>query len=293
METSCRSGTPRSKVILSLFKIIMKKMTSKGIQIYTFQKNENDYISLTDMARYKNADEPKDIVKNWMRARSTIEFLGIWEQLNNKNFKGVEFDAFKNEAGSNSFVLSPQKWIKYTNAIGIVSRSGHGGGTFAHKDIAFEFASWISAEFKLYLIKEFQRLKTEENERLALGWDTKRMLTKINYRIHTDAIKTHIIPEKISKSDANKIYASEADVLNKALFGITAKEWRDKNPKLDGNIRDYADVAQLVCLANLESLNAEFIRQGLLQPERLIRLNQIAIIQMTLLTKQGSIKKLK
>lgn len=270
----------------------MKKIIAQGLQIYTFQQNENDFISLTDMARYKNADEPKDVVKNWMRNYSTIEFLGIWEQINNPNFKGVEFDAFKSASGANSFVLSPQKWIEKTNAIGLISRSGNGGGTFAHKDIAFEFASWISAEFKLYLIKEFQRLKIEENERLVLGWDAKRMLTKINYRIHTDAIWENLIPREISKVQANIIFANEADVLNKALFGMTAKEWRDKNPKLAGNIRDYSDVTQLVCLANLESLNAEFIRQGLSTSEKLLKLNEIAIIQMRSLLGNSSIKKL-
>ena len=271
----------------------MKKIITQGLQIYTFQRNENDFISLTDMARYKNADEPKDVVKNWMRNHSTIEFLGIWEQINNPNFKGVEFDAFRSESGANSFVLSPQKWIEKTNAIGLISRSGNGGGTFAHKDIAFEFATWISPEFKLYLIKEFQRLKIEENERLILGWDAKRMLTKINYRIHTDAIKKHIIPIQVSSAQANKIYANEADVLNMALFGMTAKDWRDKNPKLEGNIRDYSDMTQLVCLANLESLNAEFIRQGLPQPQRLIKLNEIAIIQMSSLLGNTNIKKLR
>lgn len=270
----------------------MKKIITQGLQIYTFQRNENDFISLTDMARYKNADEPKDVVKNWMRNHSTIEFLGIWEQINNPNFKGVEFDAFKSESGANSFVLSPQKWIEKTNAVGLISRSGNGGGTFAHKDIAFEFASWISAEFKLYLIKEFQRLKIEENERLILGWDAKRMLTKINYRIHTDAIKKHIIPIQVSIAQANIIYANEADVLNMALFGMTAKDWRDKNSKLVGNIRDYSDVTQLVCLANLESLNAEFIRQGLSQSQRLIKLNEIAIIQMRSLLDNPNVKKL-
>jgi len=203
----------------------MKKIITQGLEIYTFQQNKSDFISLTDIARYKNPNEPKDVVKNWMRNRSTIEFLGIWETINNPNFKGVESDAFKNEAGSNSFVLSPQKWIKKTNAIGLISKSGkYGGGTFAHEDIAFEFASWISAEFKLYLIKEFQRLKLEENKKLEIGWDAKRMLTKINYRIHTDAIQKSLMPKVISKSQANVIFASEADVLNKALFGMTAKE---------------------------------------------------------------------
>jgi len=270
----------------------MKKITTQGLQIYTFQQNENDYISLTDIARYKNPLEPKDVVKNWMRNYSTIEFLGIWERINNPNFKGVEFDSFKKDAGANSFTLSPQLWIEKTGAIGVISRSGNGGGTFAHKDIAFEFATWISAEFKLYLIKEFQRLKVEENERLTLGWDAKRMLTKINYRIHTDAIKKHIIPIQLSRTKANIIYANEADVLNMALFGMTAKEWRDTNPKLEGNIRDYSDVAQLVCLANLESLNAEFIRQELPQSQRLTKLNEIAIIQMSSLLRNTSIKEL-
>lgn len=258
---------------------------------------ESDYISLTDIARSKNQDEPKDIVKNWLRTKSTIEFLGIWEQINNPNFKGVEFDAFKNAAGSNSFVLSPQKWIEATNAIGIVSKSGrHGGGTFAHRDIAFEFASWISAEFKLYLIKEFQRLKTEENDRLALGWDVKRTLAKINYKVHTDAIKEHLIPSKIAKFTKfteQIIYANEADVLNVALFGKTAKDWRNQNKGKQGNIRDDSTVEQLVVLSNLETMNAELIRQKLTQPERLRRLNEIAIIQMKSMLVNSTIKKLK
>lgn len=257
-------------------------------------KRNDDYISLTDIARYKNADEPKDIVKNWMRARSTIEFLGIWEKINNPNFKGVEFDSFKNESGSNTFVLSPQKWIKNTNAIGIISKQGkYGGGTYAHKDIAFEFASWISPEFKLYLIKEFQRLKNEENERLTLGWDTKRTLIKLNYKIHTDAIKENLIPPKISQKAADIIYASEADILNMALFGKTAQNWRRENPKKDGNIRDYSTVEQLVVLANLEGINAEFIRLGFSQSKHLLKLNETAIIQMKSLLNNPSIKKLK
>jgi len=264
----------------------------KDININFFSQKEEDFISLTDIARYKNSDEPKDVVKNWIRNRNTLEFLGLWEKINNTNFKGVEFDSFRASAGLNSFVLSPQKWIKKTNAIGIISKSGHGGGTYAHKDIAFEFASWISAEFKLYLIKEFQRLKEEENERLTLGWNAKRILTKINYKIHTDAIKAHIVPVLVTKKQIKFVYASEADVLNMALFGMTAKQWRDKNPNKKGNIRDYTDVRQLVCLANLESLNAEFIRQKLFQPERLKKLNQIAIIQMKSLIKNESIKKL-
>jgi len=200
----------------------LQKIIVKGIGIAIFNRSSVDYISLTDIARFKGVAETDDVIKNWMRNRGTIEFLGLWEKLNNPNFKPVEFDGFKNEAGSNHFVLSPSKWVKQTNAVGLISKQGRKGGTFAHKDIAFEFASWISAEFKLYLIKEFQRLKEEENERLVLGWDVKRMLTKINYRIHTDAIKRHIIPPRISKVQANIIYANEADVLNKALFGMTA-----------------------------------------------------------------------
>jgi hypothetical protein len=271
-----------------------KKINVKGVAIITFQKSESDYISLTDIAKYKNADDPRYAIQNWMKTRFTVDFLGIWEQLYNENFNRVEFDTFKSEAGTNSFVLTPQKWIEKTKAIGMISKAGrYGGGTFAHKDIAFEFASWISPEFKLYLIKEFQRLKEEENERLALGWDTKRLLTKINYRIHTDAIKKNLIPKEISKTQVNIIFATEADVLNKALFGMTAKEWRDKNPDLSGNIRDYSDVTQLVCLANLESLNAEFIRQGIPQSDRLLKLNEIAIIQMISLVGNKSIKKLK
>jgi len=256
----------------------MKKIITKGIRIYTFHKNDADYISLTDIARFKDKERTDYIIQNWMRTRDTIEFLGIWERINNSNFKPIEFDGLRKEAGLNSFSLTPTKWITLVNSIGLITKSGrHGGGTFAHKDIAFEFASWISAEFKLYLIKEFQRLKVEENERLLLGWDIKRQLTKINYRIHTDAIKENLIPFKISQRLANRIYANEADVLNVALFGKTAKEWRDENKGKDGNIRDYSDVTQLVVLANLEGINAELIRQSLLQPDRLIKLNQIAI----------------
>ncbi len=272
----------------------MKKINTQGLQIYTFKQNENDYISLTDIAKFKNKDEPADIVKNWMRSRNTIEYLGFWEKINNPEFKLVEFDGFRNEAGSNSFVLSPHKWIETTGAIGLISKSGrYGGGTFAHKDIAFEFATWISPEFKLYLIKEFQRLKTEETERLMLGWDAKRALTKINYRIHTDSIKANIVlPNKLSKSSATSVYANEADILNKALFGMTAQEWREKNKGKEGNLRDYADVFQLICLANLETLNAEFIKMGMTQKDRLLRLNEIAIIQMKSLLSNGAAKKL-
>jgi len=271
----------------------MKKIITQGLQIAVIKNKEEEYISLTDMAKFKDREATGIVIANWLSTKYTIQFIGAWEQFHNPIFNVMEFNNIKNEAGSNGFILSSSKWVQKTNAIGIRSSAGRYGGTYAHKDIAFEFATWLSPEFKLYLIKEFQRLKIEENERLALGWDTKRMLTKINYRIHTDAIKKHILPVQVSKTKANMIYANEADVLNMALFGLTAKEWRDKNSKLEGNIRDYSDVTQLVCLANLESLNAEFIRQGLPQNKRLLKLNEIAIIQMRSLLGNGSIKKLK
>ncbi len=274
-------------------KITKQKIIVKGVEIDTFKKNASDFISLTDIARYKGVAETDDVIKNWMRNRSTIEFLGLWEKLNNPKFKPVEFDGLKHESGNNSFVLSPTKWISITNAVGLVTRQGRGGGTYAYRDIAFEFASWISAEFKLFLIKEFQRLKEEENLRLALGWDLKRNLARINYRIHTDAVKAHLIPGNISKNRTNAVYANEADVLNVALFGKTAKEWRDENQGKEGNLRDYADVTQLVILANLEGINAELIRQKLSQSNRLVQLNQIAIIQMRSLLNSSRLKKLK
>jgi len=268
----------------------MANMKVQGRQVGVISKNQEDYISLTDIAKYRSIETPADIVKNWMRSRSTIEFLGLWERLNNPDFKLVEFDQFKNEAGDNYFVLSPQRWIKTTNAIGIISKSGRYGGTYAHKDIAFEFASWISPQFKLYLIKEFQRLK--EIEQKQLGWDIKRNLASINYRIHTDAIKTNLIPKELTKQQVNRVYATEADVLNMALFGMTAKQWRDSSDDKKGNIRDYADMSQLVCLSNLENLNALFINEGMAQAERLTKLNQIAIQQMRLLTQDVLIKKI-
>lgn len=269
------------------------KIIVKDISIGFSQIRSEDYISLTDIARYKNKTEPKSVVQNWMRNYNTIEFLGIWEGLNNKSFKGIEFDAFKNMSGSNSFTLSPQKWISKTNAIGIKSKSGkYGGGTYAHKDIAFEFASWISSEFRLYLIKEFQRLKAIENEKIISGWNTKRILAKINYKIHTDAIKKHIIPPKLSNKITSIIYANEADVLNVALFGLTAQQWRKNNPDKDGNIRDYSTVEQLVVISNLESMNAELIRAGLSQKVRLIKLNEIAIIQLRSLFNNQTLRKL-
>ncbi len=252
---------------------------------------DNDYISLTDIARYKSA-EPKDVIKNWMRSKSTIEFLGLWEKLNNPNFKGVEFDSFKNEAGANAFTMSPQKWIESTDAIGVISKSGRNGGTFAHKDIAFEFASWVSAEFKLYIIKDYQRLKADESNRLSLDWNVKRTLAKINYKIHTDAIKENIIPKCVTEQQKKYSYASEADILNVALFGMTATEWKKSNSELKGNIRDYATVQQLVVLTNLESLNAEYIRQCLSPNERLMKLNEAAINQMKSLSGNFSVNRL-
>lgn len=249
--------------------------------------NKDDYFSLTDIARYKNPEDPADVVKNWLRRKDTIAFIGLWEKLNNPNFKVVEFDQFKNEAGHNYFTLSPKKWIDGVNAIGIISKAGkYNSGTYAHKDIALQFASWISPEINLYIIKEFQRLKADEQKQL--GWSVKRELAKINYRIHTDAIKDNIIiPLEISKEQASFVYANEADVLNVALFGMTAREWREKNPDKKGNIRDYAEVSQLVCLSNLENLNAYLIDRGLSQRERLIELNKTAIRQMKVLAEEA------
>ena len=244
--------------------------------------NREDYISLTDIAKFRDTDDPRYIIQNWMRTRSSIEFLGIWEVLNNPDFNRVEFDTVKNESGSNAFVMTPSRWVNLTNAIGVISKSGRYGGTYAHQDIAFEFASWVSVEFKLYLIKEFQRLK--EAEQKQLGWDIKRNLAKINYRIHTDAIKENLVPPELNGKQVSLVYASEADVLNMALFGMTAKQWRDANPGEKGNIRDEANAAQLVCLANLENLNALFIKEGVCQSERLQKLNRIAIEQMEILT---------
>lgn len=270
-----------------------KELIVKNLNINFFSQKKEDYISLTDIAKFKNKEATGLVISHWLSTRYTVEFMGLWEQLHNPDFNVTEFSNIKNNSGSNGYVLSGKQWIEKTNAIGIISKPGRYGGTFAHKDIAFEFASWISAEFKLYLIKEFQRLKLEENERKQLGWDAKRFLVKANYKVHTDAVKENLIPKNISKKQSGKIYANEADVLNVALFGKTAKQWRDKNPKLKGNMRDYANVIQLVCLAGLESLNAEFIRRDISQSERLIKLNEIAIIQMKSLTNNGDIKKLK
>ena len=270
-----------------------QKILAKGIEIVTFNQNKTDYLSMTDIAKYKNRETTGLVISHWLSTRYTVEFMGVWEQLHNKDFNVTEFSNIRNNAGSNGFVLSSKQWITKTNAVGIISKSGRYGGTYAHKDIAFEFATWISPEFKLYLIKEFQRLKEEESLRLSQGWDIKRMLAKINYRIHTDAVQAHLIPANIPKNKVNLVYANEADVLNVALFGKTAKEWRTDNKNKDGNIRDYADVTQLVVLSNLEGINAELIRQGLSQPDRLQQLNQIAITQMKSLLGSNSVNKLK
>ena len=270
-----------------------KSIIVKGTEITLLSKGLNDYISLTDIAKSRNNVEPFAVINNWMRSRSTIEFIGLWEKLCNPDFKPLEFERFKNEAGSNYFVLSPQRWIDATNAVGIISKSGRYGGTFAHKDIAFEFASWISSEFKLYLIVEYQRLKEEESNRLKLDWNLQRTLAKVNYHIHTDAIKENLIPKELTKQQIDFVYASEADILNIALFGMTAKQYRQANPKAEGNIRDTASIEQLVVLSNMESINAVLIHQGLKQSERLQQLNKIAITQMKSLVNINSLKKLK
>ncbi len=256
----------------------------QGRAITILSGQQEDYISLTDIAKYKNPDHPDDVIRNWLRTRDTVEFLGVWERLNNPGFNPVEFDGIRIQAGLNSFTLTPKQWIEKTDAVGITSQPGRYGGTYAHKDIAFEFASWISVEFRLYLIKEFQRLKEDENRRLSLAWNLNRTLSKLNYRIHTDAVKAHLIPPEVTPAQAAITYATEADLLNVALFGQTARQWRDANPKLDGNVRDYASVEQLLVLANMEGMNAEFIHMKLPQGERLKRLNQIAIRQMQVLT---------
>ena len=275
-------------------KVKKDTIEAKGfaIQVYT-EDFRNDYISLTDIARYKNMHEPKDVIKNWLRVRDTIEFLGLWETIHNPNFKGVEFDSFRKEAGTNAFTLSPQRWIENTNAIGIISKSGRGGGTFAHPDIAMEFASWISAEFKLYLIQDYKRLKSDENSKLSLEWNLNREISKINYRIHTDAIKEYLL-EDLTNEQLSYKYASEADMLNVALFNKRAKQWREENSDLKGNMRDYASLNELLVLANMESYNAILIGKGMEQKERMVELRKLARKQLTSLEKlnNSGIKKL-
>jgi len=268
----------------------MAKINVKGTEITIVVFEERDYISLTDIAKHKT-DDANAVIGNWMRNRNTIEFLGIWESLYNAGFKPLEFDGFKKEAGLNAFTMSPLKWTTATNAIGIRVKAGRYGGTYAHKDIAFKFASWISVEFELYVVREFQRLKEQEQQHL--GWSAKRELARINYHIHTDAIKQNLIPQELTSQQVSVIYANEADVLNMALFGVTAKEWRDTHADLKGNIRDYASINELICLSNMENLNAVFINEGLSQKERLIKLNQIAIQQMKILQEVENRKMLK
>ena len=265
----------------------------QGTSVAVLSQNQQDTICLTDIAKFKNPDHPDDVIRNWLRNRNTVEFLGLWERLNNPIFNPVEFDGIRIQTGLNSFVLTPKQWIQKTGAVGITSSAGRYGGTYAHKDIAFEFASWVSVEFKLYLIKEFQRLKDDENRRLSLAWNLNRTLSKLNYRIHTDAIQAHLIPAAVTPAQAAITYASEADLLNVALFGQTAKQWRDVNPKLEGNMREYATIEELLVLANIEGMNAEFIHMALPQGKRLKRLNEIAIRQMRVLTSVSATNKLK
>ncbi|MDR0812050.1 MAG: KilA-N domain-containing protein [Paludibacter sp.] len=269
----------------------MAKINVQNTELTIVTIGDADYICITDLARYKNPEHTDDVIRNWLRNRNTIELLGIWETLHNPNFNPVNFDGIKKEVGLNAFVITPKRWIESTNAIGIISKTGRYGGTYAHRDIALEFASWISIEFKLYLLIEFQRLKEEEQK--ALGWSVKRELAKINYHIHTDAIKQNLIPQELTALQISYVYANEADVLNVALFGITAKEWRDKNPDLKGNIRDYATINELICLSNMENLNAVFINENISQRERLVKLNKIAIQQMTVLQEVEGRKLLK
>ena len=257
----------------------------KGIEVNYKKINEDDYICLTDLARYVNKDDPKTVIHTWMRNKEVIVYLGLWEKLNNKKFKGIEFTTFENEAGKNSFYLSPKKWIENTGAIGIISKSGNTGGTYAHKDIAFEFASWLSPEFKLYLITEFQRLKKEEHK--SLEWTAKRELAKVNYKLQTHAIKENLIVPELTRDKINYVYASEADLLNVALFGKTASEWRKENKELDGNMRDYASIEQLLVLANMESYNSILIEKGMLSSERIVLLNEMARNQMKVLVKNN------
>ena len=272
--------------------IIAKKesFNVQGTEISVLMHRQDDYISLTDMAKYKNAEATGLVISHWLSTRYTVEFMGVWEKINNPDFNVTEFSNIKNESGSNGYVLTSKQWIEKTNAIGIIAKPGRYGGTYAHRDIAFEFATWLSPEFKFFLITEFQRLKSDEQQKLSLEWSLQRTLSKINYRIHTDAIKEQIVPKEVTKAQAAAVYASEADMLNVALFGMTAVEWRAKNPDKAGNIRDYAELEQLVVLSNMESINALLIRQGLPQSERLIQLNHTAITQMKSLV-GGSLKK--
>lgn len=276
-----------------MIKNVKTKINAIGNEITIISDVEHvDYISLTDIAKYKSDEFPGYIIQNWLRNRNTVEFLGLWERINNPNFNYLKFEAIESEAGKNSFVLTPKKWVENINAIGILTKQGRYAATFAHKDIAFKFASWISSEFELYIIKDYQRLKSDENSRLSLGWNLNRELAKINYKIHTDAIKSHLIPENIEGKIQGFIYANEADVLNVALFGKTARMWRDENSELEGNMRDYATYQQLIVLSNLESMNAELIKLSMPQNERAIRLNKMAIEQLGALFHHSNVRKI-
>jgi hypothetical protein len=262
-------------------KPVKETIHAKGIDIGIYTSDfENEFISLTDIAKYRNSDDPRFVIQNWMRNRNTIEFLGLWEELHNPNFNRVQFEAVRSEAGYNRFVMTPTKWIESVNAIGIVSKAGRYGGTYAHSDIAMSFATWISPEFQLYIMKDYRRLKSDENSRLSLGWNLNREIAKLNYRIHTDAIKGNLIPPELTPAQISYTYASEADLLNVALFGQTAKQWRDANPNKKGNMRDEANLNQLLVLANMESYNAVLIEQGKEQAERLVLLRKLAVRQM-------------
>lgn len=268
----------------------MDKIKANGQEISIFNSDNDDFISLTDIAKYKDSENPRFLIQNWLRSRSTIEFLGVWEDINNSDFNRVEFEAVKNQAGSNSFVLTPTKWIEITRAVGITSKAGRYGGTYAHKDIAFEFASWISPEFKLYIIQDYQRLKEQENDPERLNWDIKRLISKSNYTIHTDAIKENLINSELTKQQIGITYATEADLLNVALFGMTAKEWKQNNPNKSGNQRDHATIQELIVLNNLQSRNAELISDGYSQKERLLKLNELARNQMKSLLQSRTLK---
>jgi len=270
------------------------KITAKGVDVTVISTgNDDDFISLTDIARFKNKSASDIVVQNWMRLHNTVEYLGIWEQLYNPNFKPIEFEGFLSKAGQNAFTLSPKQWVEKTNAIGIVSKSGRGGGTYAHKDIAFKFAAWISVEFELYIIKDYQRLKEDENSKISLEWNVKRVLSKVNYKFHTDAIKENLIPPELTARQKSFIYADEADLLNVALFGMTAIDWREKNKDKKGNIRDYATVEQLLVLANLENANGLMIAQDMKQIDRIITLNDMARKQLQTLMDMKQVKSLK
>lgn len=274
-------------------KVFKGKISAQGREIAVLSKGtDDDFISLTDIASYKNADFPSDVIQNWMRTRSTVEFIGLWERLNNPNFNYLEFEVIDREAGRNAFVLTPKKWIEKVNAIGMISKQGRYAATFAHKDIAFKFASWISPEFELFIIKDYQRLKADENSRISLDWNVKRILAKVNYKIHTNAIRDNLVPPELTSKQKSFVYADEADLLNAALFGMTAAEWRKENPEKEGNMRDHATIEQLLVLANLENINALYISKGMAQKERVTELNALARAQLSAIIGTSGVKQL-